>query len=262
MAAIGSLLVVLVISLLITRVATMALVLTGMSREAARFQARSAFTGVGYTTSEAEDIVAHPVRRQILMLLMLLSNLGVGAVVATVMVSFMETKQAESVWPQMLLLVTGLFLLWITATSRRVERYTNRLIALVLRRWAKLQIRDYVAILQLQDGYAVSELYVEPRDWLTNRTLIDLKLPHEGVLILGIRRAGGAFLGTPTGDMKVLAGDTLILYGPVDRIRDLDCRSRGSEGDLAHAEAIAEQREELTEQVQLNSQIEGKNDAE
>ena len=64
MAAIASLLIVLTISLMVTRVATMALVLTGMSREAARFQARSAFSGVGYTTREAEDVVSHPVRRQ------------------------------------------------------------------------------------------------------------------------------------------------------------------------------------------------------
>jgi len=45
--AVASIVVVAVISLLITRVATMAFVLTGMSVEAARFQARSALTGTG-----------------------------------------------------------------------------------------------------------------------------------------------------------------------------------------------------------------------
>ena len=37
-------------------------VATGTSSELARFQARSAFTGVGFTTSEAESVVLHPVR--------------------------------------------------------------------------------------------------------------------------------------------------------------------------------------------------------
>lgn len=54
---------VLALSLTITRVATLVLAMTGLSWEAARFQARSAFTGTGFTTSEAESIVSHPVRR-------------------------------------------------------------------------------------------------------------------------------------------------------------------------------------------------------
>lgn len=60
MIAILSLLAVLIVSLLITRIATVALTLTGLPRELARFQARSAFTGVGFTTSETEKVVNHP----------------------------------------------------------------------------------------------------------------------------------------------------------------------------------------------------------
>jgi Trk-type K+ transport system membrane component len=44
---------VLALSLFITRLATTALAATGLSWQAARFQARSAFTGTGFTTSEA-----------------------------------------------------------------------------------------------------------------------------------------------------------------------------------------------------------------
>ena len=53
MVAVVSVLFILAVSLLITRIATVALQLTGLSKANARFQARSAFTGVGYTTSEA-----------------------------------------------------------------------------------------------------------------------------------------------------------------------------------------------------------------
>ena len=45
MIAILSLIIVLVTSLIIVRVATVSLMLTGMSKDLARFQARSAFTG-------------------------------------------------------------------------------------------------------------------------------------------------------------------------------------------------------------------------
>jgi hypothetical protein len=63
--ALTSLLLVVTFSLLITRVATVILTATGMSRQAARFQARSAFTGAGFTTSESEQVVDHPVRREL-----------------------------------------------------------------------------------------------------------------------------------------------------------------------------------------------------
>ena len=64
MAPILSLLLILAISLVTTRVAALVLERTGLSREIARFQARSAFTGVGFTTAEAESVVGHPVRRR------------------------------------------------------------------------------------------------------------------------------------------------------------------------------------------------------
>lgn len=256
MAAIVSLLVVLTLSLLVTRIASMALMLTGMSSEMARFQARSAFTGVGYTTRESEEIVGHPVRRRIVMWLMLLGNLGVATVVATLMLSVMQTAESKHWWIQLLALFSGLLLLWLTATNRFLERHLNRVISWVLRRWGQLEVRDFVAILQLEGGYAVSELLIEPNDWLAGKTLIELKLPNEGVLVLGIDRAEGAFLGTPSGEMAVHAHDTLILYGPVERIEELDQRRRGKKGDVAHKVAVEEQQEDLKEQEQIDEQIE------
>lgn len=262
MAAVSSLLITLTLSLLVTRIASMALMLTGMSRESARFQARSAFTGVGYTTTEAEDIVAHPVRRRIVMLLMLLGNVGIATVVATVMLSFMQTSQSDE-WPVYLLaLGGGLTALWILASSRFVERHLNRLIAWGLRKWGHIQVRDYVAILQLQQGYAVSELLVEPQDWLAGRTLIDLKLPAEGILVLGIQRDEGVYLGTPTGEMDVHAGDTLVLYGPIHRVEELDQRRRGKQGEAAHEEAMVEHYEELEEQIEIDEKLEAEREAE
>ena len=69
MIAVLTLVVVVLLSLVITRMATVALTLTGMSSEAARFQARSALTGAGFTTSESEAVVNHPVRRRIVLFL-------------------------------------------------------------------------------------------------------------------------------------------------------------------------------------------------
>jgi hypothetical protein len=45
---------VLFLSLTVTKIATVAITYNGLSRQASRFQARSPFTGTGFTTSEAE----------------------------------------------------------------------------------------------------------------------------------------------------------------------------------------------------------------
>lgn len=254
MIAIISLLITLSLSLLVTRIGAMALMLTGMSRESARFEARSSFTGVGFTTQESENIVTHPVRRRIVMLMMLLGNAGIAAVVATLMLSMLRTSQSQHGWSYLLMLVAGLLLLGSAARSRVVERQLNRLISWGLQRWANLTVRDHVAILQLEKGYAVSELVVEPQDWLSGNTLLDLKLPTEGVLVLGIRREDGAYLGTPTAEMEIHPGDTLVIYGPISRIEELDRRRKGHSGERAHQEAIQEQEDVIEEQRSIADQ--------
>jgi N-methylhydantoinase B/oxoprolinase/acetone carboxylase alpha subunit len=60
MAAIVSVVVIVSVSMLINRIATIALVLTGMSSDEARFQARAAMSGVGLTRRGPNDIVLSP----------------------------------------------------------------------------------------------------------------------------------------------------------------------------------------------------------
>ena len=76
MIAIISLLVILTFSILIIRIASIAPAHTDLSKQAARFQARSAFTGVGFTTNKSEKVVNHPVRRRILLIPKLVSEEG------------------------------------------------------------------------------------------------------------------------------------------------------------------------------------------
>ncbi|MDF2957610.1 MAG: PhoU and TrkA_C domain-containing protein [Candidatus Alkanophagales archaeon MCA70_species_1] len=68
MIALFGLLVVIVLSVVV-RIGAIALELTGLSRDVAAFQAQSAFSGVGFTTSESEFIASHPVRRRIVRIL-------------------------------------------------------------------------------------------------------------------------------------------------------------------------------------------------
>jgi Trk-type K+ transport system membrane component len=74
-------LLVIFLSLLIVRAASVALVLTGLDQRRAWFQALSAFTGTGFTTREAESVVNHMARRRIISALMLLGNAGIVTVI-------------------------------------------------------------------------------------------------------------------------------------------------------------------------------------
>ena len=86
-----SLLIILAISFFLIRLAAVALKLTGMPEQNARFQAISALTGTGFTTTEAELIVNYPIRRKIIAWLMIFGNLGIVSVLSTLMISFFRT---------------------------------------------------------------------------------------------------------------------------------------------------------------------------
>lgn len=137
MAALISLLIVLTLSLLITRIATVALTHTGLSREVAQFQARSAFTGVGFTTGESEKVVQHPVRQRILMLLMLLGNAGFVSAVSSLLLTFTSPGGPEGLLLRLLFLGIGILVLWALATSPWADRYLSRLI-----KWAFVRPND------------------------------------------------------------------------------------------------------------------------
>ena len=243
MVAILTLLTVLALSVLIVRVASVALMLTGVSLPLARFQARSAFTGVGYTTSESEKIVGHPVRRRIIMLLMLLGNAGIITTISAVIggVVAVEGRDGPPLWMKVLGLIAGLAALWAVSYSKWVDRRLSRVIFGMLKRYTEIDVRDYSNLMHLSGDYGISELGVERGDYLADHELSELKLSAEGVLVLGIQRADGTFVGAPRGQTRPHAGDTLILYGRADRLRELDDRRDSIRGKIAHAEAVADQ---------------------
>jgi hypothetical protein len=235
MIALASLLVVVLVSLLITRVATLALTMTGLSRESARFQARFALSGVGFTTSEAERVVNHPVRRRIVLALMLVGSAGIVTTVASLIFSFGHNSGGDRLL-RAGILVAGLLAIWLLSRSRLFDRALRLLIAPVLHR-AGLRRRDASALLELEGDFAVYELAVEPGDWVAERPLGELRLRDEGIAVLGVRRTDGTYVGVPAGDTVVHEGDTLVLYTHDARLCELDDRRRGRAGDAAHARA-------------------------
>ena len=248
MGALVSLLVTIGLSLLVTRIASMALAMTGLSRDLATFQARSAFTGVGFTTSEAEKVVTHPVRRRILMLLMLLGNAGVVTAISSLVLTFVGTSGAAGRLVRFGSIALGLGLIWVLSNSRWLNHYLSVVIQWALDHWTQLNVRDYSNLLHLSGDYQVSELQVEDDDWLANKPLFQLCLRDEGVVVLAIQRLDGTYLGVPTGETCIRPGDLLILYGRSASLSELDSRRNNRAGDEAHQDAMVEQQRLVTEQ--------------
>jgi uncharacterized protein with PhoU and TrkA domain len=142
------------------------------------------------------------------------------------------------------------------ASSRAIERVMWQVTNWALTHYTMIDVHDYTGLLRLTGDYAVWEMRLHQGDWLANRTLAELELPREGVLVLGIERHNGAYVGAPRGNDKVEAGDSLILYGRQETLSDLCSRRAGLEGNMHHVMAVTrqldvvereEEREHITE---------------
>lgn len=210
MYAIGSLLVVVGLSLLITRVAVVVLVASGLSREQARFQARSAYTGAGFTTSESEKIVNNPLRRRVVMMLMLLGNAGVVASAGTLIIGFSSHGTGPALY-KVGELALGLFALVHVSRSRWIDRRLTRFAARVLRRFTTIPARAHDELCALPDRYVVIERPVA-EDAEPGRTIDEVCAAEHPQLVLGLVHADGQYESMPPGDTAVALGDTIYLY--------------------------------------------------
>ncbi|HSO00346.1 MAG TPA: TrkA C-terminal domain-containing protein, partial [Candidatus Nanopelagicales bacterium] len=223
-----SLFIVILLSLLVTRVASAVLVQTGLSQQVARFQARSALTGCGFTTDESNSVVNHPVRRRVISLLMLMGSAGIVTVVGTLMLTFAGTGNQELRSMKFLIILGGLLFLFLLSRSQRVDHYLSRVIHGALRRWTKLRLRNVDSLLHLAERFGIAEILVEPEDWVAGKTLGEADLRAAGVAVLGVeRREGEGFVAAPDKDTKVCPGDVLIVYGHEGAIEGLGQRPKG-----------------------------------
>jgi hypothetical protein len=237
---------VIAVSGLIVRVGALALQKTGLSQDAASFQAQSAFMGVGFTTKESESVVGHPVRRRIIRIMMMLGFMGITTIIGGVVVTMANDPGDGQDLPLPLkfgLLIAGVLGLWAMWRLHPIERALDRVIRRALGSMTDISIIDYEEVLNLNKGYTVAVLPVDDNCWMAGRPLRDLGLASEGVLILSITRESGLVLGTPVPSTTIEVGDKLLSYGLNANLARLSSRQRGDEGDRDHV--LAKRRQEL-----------------
>ncbi|WP_121667733.1 TrkA C-terminal domain-containing protein [Mesonia aquimarina] len=238
-----SLFVIITISALITKVAAIALMHTGLSTEAAKFQARSVYTGTGFTTQESEKVINHPVRRKVIYILMLVGNAGIVTTISSLMLTFLIPNDNNSLLYSVIFIVVALTALWWAIQSDVVNKWLAKIIDKALTKYTDIDVKDYAAILHLSGEYQISELKVRKDSWLANKTLEELELRKEGINLLGIEREGEEYIGSPNGKTKIRINDIITMYGRDEVFKNLDERERNFRGEMSHQEIIKRQKE-------------------
>ena len=220
-----SVILILIFSIVITKFATAILVNTGLSQKAARFQARSSFTGCGFTTSEAEKITQHPIRRKIVMVLMLLGNAGIVTVIASLLLTFVnQDEKSLPAFYNIIIIAGSIILLVVITSSHAIDQWLDKMINLTLGKITNLHIRDYAALHKLSYDFQVAELHVRENAWVKGRKVKDCSPGKCEIKLPGIEKPRWEYIGFPEEDYVIEANDLLILYGRESAIRKLDIK--------------------------------------
>jgi hypothetical protein len=209
------LLVVLVVSYLIVLAGAMAYELTGLDREAARFQALSAFTGAGFTTRVSELVVRHPVRRRITSTLIILGYAGTAGVVAGLLSSFHDDDLMLTVRNLAVLTMAVGAGWWLTGfigpglgdTLRRIltPRLTGDRV-------------PHEELMLYKRGFGITRIEVPQGSRVCGRRLRDLDLRRWHVQVLAVEEPNDVH-PIPTPDWHFDAGQHLIVYGKLDNVQ-------------------------------------------
>lgn len=215
MGSILALLVIILVSLLVVRLGTNALVLTGMSEHSAKFQAASAFFGVGFTTAEAEMVMRNVIRRRIVLHLIIAGNIGLTSAIATLIVTLVQGGVGlEFGIPQAIATIAiGAIMIAIILNVRWIKTPLDRLMMLTLRSAGVVRAMDYELLLNLEEGFCISEVKIEPGHPWASLRLAESRPSDHGIVVLNVRKSDGRFIGAPDKTYTIQVGDELMLYG-------------------------------------------------
>lgn len=212
-------LIAIVISMLIVRAGAIALMMTGMSFDKAKFQALSAFSGTGFTTREAERVVNNAQRRKIVSWLMILGNAGIVTVIVTATSSFAMVRGLE-VGLNVLVLVGGLALILVVIRHTPLVRHWE---AFAQARLARLKIFDddttVDELLHITEGYGVVRIQLLESSPFIGQTLSEINAGLEHSFVLGIER-DKQWQPTPRLTRKLMEEDYLVIYGKLEDLAE------------------------------------------
>jgi hypothetical protein len=199
-------------------IGAVALKMTGLDIKSARFQSLSAFTGTGFTTKEAEDVVGHPQRRRIIMSL-IFAGFVLWALLVSFIINALFTK--HKLIPglvQLSILLIILLVFYSLSKNKILVRRFRKLVETLLEKRTRLKKRGIEEILRLAEDFGVAEILLEKDSPNINKTLAESTFRQRDILILAIER-DNYIIPTPKASDILKEGDTLICYGKIKNMK-------------------------------------------
>ncbi|SDK71845.1 TrkA C-terminal domain-containing protein [Natronincola ferrireducens] len=208
--------IILIILAFIVEFLSIALKVTGLDIEKARFQVISIITHTGFTTRESEMITQHPTRRKIAMSLMLISYVGVAILISIIVNAF----QAQQTFLYLILYISLALLLLRFLLRRRYllnkfETFLEKLLRHRMKAYSKH--KSVEEVLRLNDEYGVVDFLIDEGHVLLGVTLAKSKLKENYIQVLNIDR-GSHIIHFPKNDFIFAVGDKVLVYGQIDKI--------------------------------------------
>lgn len=199
------------LSTVVVRIASTIMRLTGLPDNVARFQSLSAITGTGFTTRESELIVNYPIRRRVLMTLMIIGNLGLVSVVSTFVVTFSATgADRNSVLMQVVWFLGALVLNFIIIANPIVDGFLCRFLSGLFLRTTSLGKRRFVRLLSLDDEMTIAEHHLR----LNGPVMLGELVPdHIDLSVVMIRGAETRHPSHLADEIEIEPSETAVCFG-------------------------------------------------
>lgn len=204
---------------LLVEVLSIALKVTGLDIEKARFQVISIIAHTGFTTRESELITQHPTRRKIVQVLMLVSYVTTATFISIV-ISALRSHQEFMFFT----LLAAMALILIIFLFRN-KRMLNKLEGIIERQLVK-QMKDHSKnktveeVLRLNDEYGVAEFIIDEKSPLMGITLNNSGLKQNYIQVLNVDR-GSHMVHFPKNDFIFQLGDKVVVYGLINSIKEM-----------------------------------------
>jgi len=206
--------------LVIIEMSTLVLESTGLQKTVARFQAISLLTGTGYTTSEAELITKHPIRRKVAEFLILFGNVAFAIIIA-VFLNFLNNEFIISELLAGILVISALFLLF------RFRSIQKLMVSKMRSRLSHISTLDEIFHLSEHDIVLEVELTSQHKHLFKGLAELNLATKY-GIHILTIarRKVTGdvehiELLKYPSGSAYLQAGDKITMFGDKGHIQQI-----------------------------------------
>jgi len=204
------------ISIFVVKIATVALKMTGLDEKRAYFQALSAFTGTGFTTSDSEVVLHNDIRRKIIIILMILGNAGFISVITTIVISFEKTNPLPLLVNVGILLIVIILLVKLLA-NKKIAKFLNDKIETRLEKQPPFHKRPVEEVLRIAKDYGIAEVNIKGSCNELGKTLNESGFREKDILILAIERKNSV-VPAPKATDRILLNDTLICYGKLSNI--------------------------------------------